>query len=233
MQHSFSIMIDDDNHFFTYGLKLQLQEFFQPLYPVIHFFGPGETPATVDVVFLSNNFFCPPWLYHLRQQQCYPYIFFIKDKEIGRDPFKQPVEGSAGTLYRHQSLDALQPLLKKTLLPQSTPFLPLRHECHNTTLLTSREEDVLLCLAQGKNGRGTALSLHISEKTVNTHKQNAMRKLNLSHNQDLFHWLLQGGTAYLTGSTAHPKKHAKISECKGTPPPNCQSTPAQEQYLWL
>ncbi|MFO1475093.1 MAG: response regulator transcription factor [Verrucomicrobiota bacterium] len=43
--------------------------------------------------------------------------------------------------------------------------------------LSPREREVLRCIAQGINTKSTAIQLQISPKTVETHRQNIMRKL--------------------------------------------------------
>ncbi|WP_455872246.1 LuxR C-terminal-related transcriptional regulator [Serratia proteamaculans] len=38
-----------------------------------------------------------------------------------------------------------------------------------------------------------AHQLHLHAKTVSAHKRNAMKKLNITRNTQLLHWLLNGG----------------------------------------
>ena len=45
------------------------------------------------------------------------------------------------------------------------------------SVLTGRERDVLLCLANGNRRRDVAEHLHMSPNTVRTHLQNLMAKL--------------------------------------------------------
>ena len=47
------------------------------------------------------------------------------------------------------------------------------------SILTPRERDVLQLIAEGKNTKQIALHLHKSTKTIETHRRNIMRKLNL------------------------------------------------------
>ncbi|MCI5105321.1 MAG: response regulator transcription factor [Pseudomonadales bacterium] len=62
-------------------------------------------------------------------------------------------------------------------LSKSVAALSERHD--NLASLTQREKQVLRMVAQGYRNREIAESLHISLKTVDTHRTNLMRKLNL------------------------------------------------------
>jgi DNA-binding CsgD family transcriptional regulator len=54
----------------------------------------------------------------------------------------------------------------------------------NKTDLTDREKECLLWAAEGKTSWETAQILHISERTVIFHLQNATRKLNAANRQN-------------------------------------------------
>nr|WP_285894543.1 LuxR C-terminal-related transcriptional regulator [Serratia fonticola] len=70
------------------------------------------------------------------------------------------------------------------LPPSSTPV---------TKHFTFRESEVLRYLRQGKSHEETANVMRLHVKTISGYKRSAMRKLNFKRNQELFHWLLQGG----------------------------------------
>lgn len=57
--------------------------------------------------------------------------------------------------------------------------------------LTSREKDVLKLLAEGKNNKEIAAILGIGSKTVETHRANTMRKLNLRSLADLIYFAIR------------------------------------------
>ena len=46
--------------------------------------------------------------------------------------------------------------------------------------LTTREREILICLARGASNKEIARDLELSESTVKIHVQNILRKLNLS-----------------------------------------------------
>ena len=65
--------------------------------------------------------------------------------------------------------------------------------------LTSREQTVLLQLAQGKSNRNVADVLQISVHTVETHRKNIRRKLGISSTAGLTRYALEHGVLQGTG----------------------------------
>ncbi|WP_286933350.1 MULTISPECIES: response regulator [Aminobacterium] len=59
--------------------------------------------------------------------------------------------------------------------------------------LTAREREVLIHLAEGKTNREIANLLHLSVKTIGTHRQNIMRKLGLETIADLVKYAIREG----------------------------------------
>lgn len=59
--------------------------------------------------------------------------------------------------------------------------------------LSEREKEIFLLLAEGKSAREIGEKLFISVKTVGTHKQNILDKLNLKTNADITKYALQKG----------------------------------------
>ncbi|HHU0686261.1 TPA: helix-turn-helix transcriptional regulator [Serratia marcescens] len=75
---------------------------------------------------------------------------------------------------------------REAALPQYCP------QCVNTTL-TEREMEVMCCMARGIAQKQLTQRLHISHKTVSSHKRAVMRKLGFRRNVELYHWLRLGG----------------------------------------
>ncbi|MBT4398888.1 MAG: response regulator transcription factor [Bacteroidetes bacterium] len=75
--------------------------------------------------------------------------------------------------------DYLQQLNKDT----STPDSPL----------SERENEVLRLLAEGKNAKQIASLLNVSPKTIETHRQHIMEKLNIHNLADLVKYTIQAG----------------------------------------
>lgn len=80
------------------------------------------------------------------------------------------------TIHRGES--ALHPTIARKLMQEvrQPSTLPLSEDP-----LTSREIDVLKCLAEGMSNREIALKLNISVRTVTTHVRNILDKLHLAN----------------------------------------------------
>lgn len=71
-------------------------------------------------------------------------------------------------------------LVRKTMLGPQQP-----ETAQTTNDLTSREIDVLRCVAQGKSNKQIASQLSVSPATVRTHVSSLLRKLNLENRTQL------------------------------------------------
>jgi len=65
------------------------------------------------------------------------------------------------------------------------------------SILSGREREVLQLLAEGKSTKQSALSLHVSIKTIETHRQNIMRKLNVYSVAELTKYAVREGLTSL------------------------------------
>ncbi len=68
--------------------------------------------------------------------------------------------------------------------------------------LTSREQQILLQLAQGKSNKDVAAALEISVRTVETHRKNIKRKLGISSTAGLTRYAIEHGVLQGTGRIA-------------------------------
>lgn len=68
--------------------------------------------------------------------------------------------------------------------------------------LTSREQAILLSLAQGKSNKEVAIAYDISVRTVETHRKNIRRKLGISSTAGLTRYALEHGVLQGTGRQA-------------------------------
>ena len=69
---------------------------------------------------------------------------------------------------------------------------------HPETALTIRELQIFRALGDGRSARKLALELHVSVKTVEVHKANAMRKLGLAGRVDVIRYAVLQGWLYDT-----------------------------------
>lgn len=93
---------------------------------------------------------------------------------------------AAGEVYLYPSLAKL---LVKDYLTQDHPA----EEKANIGGLTDREHEVLTYLAEGANNEKIAAELVISPKTVERHRENIMRKLNLHSRAELVRYAIRKG----------------------------------------
>lgn len=106
--------------------------------------------------------------------------------------------------YR-QLTDAIQSVYegKKYLSEDITGMIisgyltPSDSETNEYEKLSDREKEIFLLFAEGKSTREIGDILFISVKTVNTHKQNILEKLNLKSSADLIKYALKNGLIIL------------------------------------
>ena len=67
------------------------------------------------------------------------------------------------------------------------------------TILTAREREVLQLLAEGKTTKQIASALYISVKTIETHRQQIMKKLNMHSIAELTKYAIREGLTSLEG----------------------------------
>ena len=93
---------------------------------------------------------------------------------------------AAGEVYLYPSLAKL---LVNDFLTQDHPA----DEKANLDGLTDREHEVLTYLAEGANNEKIAAALVISPKTVERHRENIMRKLNMHSRSELVRYAIRKG----------------------------------------
>ena len=67
------------------------------------------------------------------------------------------------------------------------------HEESDTAILTAREKEILIMVANGKSSKEIAFDLGLSGKTVDTHRQQIMRKLQIFSIAELTKYALKHG----------------------------------------
>jgi len=66
-------------------------------------------------------------------------------------------------------------------------------------VLTPREREILQLIAEGRSSKEIASRLHVSEKTVHTHRQNIMEKLDLHSIAELTKYAIKEGLTSVEG----------------------------------
>lgn len=67
----------------------------------------------------------------------------------------------------------------------------------NSDLLSAREREVLQLIAEGKSTKEVAATLHVSVKTIETHRQKIMQKLNIHSIAGLTRFAIREGLSPL------------------------------------
>jgi DNA-binding CsgD family transcriptional regulator len=72
----------------------------------------------------------------------------------------------------------------------------LQSSSENTIAITSREKEIIQLTSQGLSSKSIADELFISTHTVNTHKKNMLKKLNLTSSSQLVRFAMANGVLY-------------------------------------
>ncbi len=101
--------------------------------------------------------------------------------------FEAIAETAAGRRY-------LSPPIADTVVDQ---YLRLRRDRSESEspfqILTAREREILRLLTEGKSSKEIAAELSVSPKTIETHRANIMRKLDIHNIADLVRYAIQRG----------------------------------------
>lgn len=78
------------------------------------------------------------------------------------------------------------------ILLNKSVFLSDEDDCAPTTL-SSREQEIITLIAEGKTNKETADQLHLSVHTVHTHRRNIMKKLKVNSTSGLVLYAVKAG----------------------------------------
>lgn len=117
--------------------------------------------------------------------------------------FEMLKAGASGYVSKRAAADELitgirtvfsgQVYLYPTLAKKLVQDYLQRSEEPKSDVLTNREKEVLILIAEGLTNQQIASQLYISEKTVDRHRENTMRKLNLHSRVMLVKYALRKG----------------------------------------
>lgn len=108
--------------------------------------------------------------------------------------------GASGYILKHISREGLLEAVKKIIRGEAiidsmlamnvlNRVRKFAHNMDQDALLTKKEREVLLEVAQGKSNRQIAQELYLSEHTVRNHVSNILQKLNLSSRVQLANYV--------------------------------------------
>jgi len=123
------------------------------------------------------------------------YIYqAFKSRAIGyivKDSAAQDVVNAIKIVSRGESY--LSPCISKIVIDDYIRFL--RQSDYNTLYesLTEREREIFQLLAEGKRNQEIAKTLHISIKTVETHRSHILKKLHLSNLAEIVKYAIEIG----------------------------------------
>jgi len=194
---SMTVAILDPNRFLAQGIKQLLLAYLHGRGITVRFVGKHDV-GRADLVFLPVSKSQPALLCLQSSEPSPPAPMYIALQSVPQVEAFSPggtcvrVLGCLGSRAQSTALlglvaQGLQHLEdREAALPQYCP------QCVNTTL-TEREMEVMCCMARGIAQKQLTQRLHISHKTVSSHKRAVMRKLGFRRNVELYHWLRLGG----------------------------------------
>jgi two-component system, NarL family, response regulator NreC len=120
--------------------------------------------------------------------------------------------GASGYLLKESAFEELATAIRmvmarKTYLSQEISHVLVKDygqgwagkEALVFSVLTAREREVLQLMAEAKTNRQIAEALHVSPKTVDTHRQQIMNKLNIHNILELTKYAIREGLSSLEG----------------------------------
>lgn len=126
-------------------------------------------------------------------------LFFLNIEQLDNSKFDAPKSGGSHPTPPQGCLEDLVKMIRnvygaRTSLAAARSMEDLRGPAElqrKENTLTAREREVLKLLAEGKTVRATAVTLGVSSKTVEAHKFNLMRKLDVHNKAQLVIWAIR------------------------------------------
>jgi DNA-binding NarL/FixJ family response regulator len=147
---------------------------------------------------------------HITADPSNPKIIGLSMHEDGRFAAEMLKAGASGFLLKdcafEELVDAINTVradgiylsakIKENMLKDYVGFLS-KDNLSGFSVLSAREQEVLKCLAEGKSTREIASHLGVSVKTIETHRQNIMRKLDIRSMSELTKYAIRAGLTSL------------------------------------
>jgi DNA-binding NarL/FixJ family response regulator len=195
MTKTVTIAIIDNDRYFAQGLKALLM-YYCTLKQISIRFLPERRSADATLLFQSNSF--NRSARHCRQQRHHAHkqtIVVLAPKKLDYDQRHRVACLSESGIARCVSVEAFLLHIEHILTAPSV-VTPIRRCPRCASALTPREWQVLAAIEQGRIVKQVAQLMNLAPKTVSAHKCNAMAKLGLIRNTELYHWLQNGGLNY-------------------------------------
>ena len=91
----------------------------------------------------------------------------------------------------------LSPKVAGAVIEDYVQFLGTTSGAIGNATLTAREREVLQLIVEGKTTPEIAVELNVSEKTIGTHRQHIMEKLDIHNDAELTKFAIRGGLTFL------------------------------------
>jgi DNA-binding NarL/FixJ family response regulator len=163
----------------------------------------NPSQCTADVIILDTEFSGPNWmetLSQLRATGITAQVLVLSDNE-NQTAFKAALNaGARGVLPKWSDFGEMECAID-AVAKGETYVSPAIHQAarHNgdghssSEVLSPREQEIFLLLAQGKKNREIGKLLSISTRTVDTHRSNILKKLQMRSNAELVRMAISEG----------------------------------------
>jgi len=192
MKNTLTVAIFDRDNYFSEGIKYALRDYFHQKGQSVIFVTSHSAAAPADLVFAAAPDSRRARYCHVASAATSNTLFFsIRKKKSRYQNNLTTCQREAGTFYRSEGKLAICSMLDRALA--ANPKIRIRSNCAlcTSSQLTRRELEVLHYLREGISQTETAEHMQLSVKTVNTHKQSVMRKMDLNRKHDFIHWLMR------------------------------------------
>ncbi|CAI0774765.1 Bacterial regulatory proteins, luxR family [Serratia entomophila] len=195
MNHRFIVAIQDNNRFFAQGVEHLLRDYFTRHGREVQFVRAPYSEI-VDLLILteSGRGALPPCrLMDVPWRDGQTAIITIREPQHRPGISMSPCRSRRGVIGRRDKISTVTHLIDRALEWRADgAFFQARCE-RCTRTLTPREFEVLRCIHYELEPARVCRLLHLSPKTLSSHKRTAMRKLGFQRNHELYRWLRQGG----------------------------------------
>jgi DNA-binding CsgD family transcriptional regulator len=195
----FTIFLSDNNHYLVQGLRSVLEAYFFQHGIKARITGNLTQYKTCQVAiipYFNEECSLSHYLHNYLKDHC-PMTFLMLDEGKLRFFENFSLRQNQQFLSRSKSVDQL--LQQLTWAFKKFSFLQQENGhyccCSPTDNLTTREVDVIKYWSSGLETHVISEKMGISLKTISTHKRNAMKKMNLSKNIELYTWAKDAGLA--------------------------------------